>query len=110
MLNARQNLALGGSVALELVRDDHAGHILQPFEQFFEKLLGRLFVAPALHQNVEDMVVLIHGSPQGMALALDTQKHFIEIPCVPRSRSAVTQLIGRVLPEFATLLGEWLHK
>jgi hypothetical protein len=39
-----------------------------------------------------------------MAFAMDGQKHFIEIPLVSRSGPAATQLIGIVLPEFATPL------
>jgi hypothetical protein len=37
MLHARQHLALGSSVALEFVRDQHARHIAQAFEQLFEE-------------------------------------------------------------------------
>ena len=48
MLHARHHLAFGSSVAFQLVRDQHAGHIAQAFEQLFEELLGRLLVASAL--------------------------------------------------------------
>src|SRR5262245_36106404 len=52
MFNTRQNLTLRGAVALELIRDDDAWHVLQPLEQLAKKLLGCLFVPPALHQNI----------------------------------------------------------
>jgi hypothetical protein len=63
VLHPGQDLALRRTVALELVRDDHPWHVLQPLEQLAEKLLRRLLVAPALYQDVEDVVVLIDGAP-----------------------------------------------
>jgi hypothetical protein len=39
--------------------------------------LGRLLVAAALHQDIEHVVVLIHGPPQIMLRAVDRQKHLI---------------------------------
>src|SRR5262245_42414015 len=46
------------AIALQLFRDNDAWHVLQPLEQRTEKLLRRLRVAPALHQDVEHGVVL----------------------------------------------------
>ena len=60
VLHSRQNLAFGRPVALELVRDYHPGHVLQPLEPLAEKLLGGFLVPPALHQDIEYIVVLIH--------------------------------------------------
>jgi hypothetical protein len=69
-----QHLALGSGVAFQLVRDEHAGHIAQAFEQLLEELLGRLLVAATLHEDIEDVVVLIHGSPEVIARTIDGQK------------------------------------
>ena len=71
MFDARQNLALGGAVALQFIRDNHPWDILTAFEQLAEKLLRCLLVASALYQDIEDIVVLIDGAPQIMALAVD---------------------------------------
>ena len=81
-----QNLTLRRAVALELIRDDHLWHVLQPLEQLAEKLLRRLLVASALHQDVEDVIVLVNRSPQVMALAIDGQKYLVEMPFVPSPR------------------------
>jgi hypothetical protein len=35
-----------------------------------------------LHQNIEDVVILIDGSPQVMALAIDRKEHLIQVPFV----------------------------
>src|SRR5436190_1874825 len=48
VFHPRQDLALRRAVALQLIRDDHPWHVLQPLEQLAEKLLGRLLVPSAL--------------------------------------------------------------
>ena len=101
-------LAFGGPVALQLIRDDHAGHIPQALEQLAEELLRSLFVAPALHQDIKEVVVLIHRPPQVMTLAVDGQKHLIQMPRVTGPRPTAPELIGVVLPELQTPLANGL--
>src|SRR5262245_24966422 len=108
MFHAREDLALGRAVALELIRDEHPWPVLQPLEQLAEKLLRRLLIAPALHQNIEDVIVLIHGAPQVMALAIDGQKDFVQMPLVTWLGASVLQLIGVILPKLQTPLADGL--
>src|SRR5262245_64366001 len=68
MLDPGRDLALGRAITLELVRDNHPWDVLQALAQLTKKLLGGLFVAPALHENLEDVVVLVDSAPQVMAL------------------------------------------
>src|SRR5262245_35684518 len=49
MFHARQNLLLGGAVALEFIGDDHARDVAQALEQLVEELLGRPLIPAALH-------------------------------------------------------------
>src|SRR5262245_61755055 len=81
-----QHLAFGRTVALQLIRDDHAWHIYQALEQLAKEFLGGFLVPPALHQDVEDVVVLIHRSPQVMTLAVNGPKHLIHMPLVAGPR------------------------
>src|SRR5215470_3474290 len=53
MLHPWQYLTLRRTVALQLVRNDDPWHVLQALQQLAEKLLRRLFVASALHQDIE---------------------------------------------------------
>src|SRR5262249_23949844 len=69
MLHPWQDLALRRTVALQLGRNDDPRHVLQALQQLAEKLLRRLFVTSALHQNIEDVVVLVDSAPEVMALA-----------------------------------------
>src|SRR5262245_2260918 len=57
MLHPGQNLPLGRTVALQLIGDNNAWHVLEPFEQLAKELLGGVFIAPALDQDIEDIVV-----------------------------------------------------
>jgi hypothetical protein len=87
MLDPWENLPLRRTGALQLVRNDDPRHILQALQQLAEKLLRRLFVASALHQNIQDIIVLIHRPPQVMAFAMDRQKNLVQMPFVPRLRA-----------------------
>jgi hypothetical protein len=82
VLHPRQNLALSRTITLELVRDDHPWHVLQALEQLAKELLGGVLVAPALHQDIQHVVVLVDSAPQVMALAIDGQEDFIKMPFV----------------------------
>jgi hypothetical protein len=94
MSHPRQHLTFGGGVALELIRDDHPGHAWQPFGQLFEACLDRPLVATTLHQDVEDVIVLIHCPLQVMASARDGHNHLVELPMVSRPGPTTSPLIG----------------
>jgi hypothetical protein len=108
MFYAREQLALGGSVAFEFIRYDHARYVGQSLEQLAEKPLRGLLVTVTLHQNVEDVAVLIHCPPEIMPLTLDGEKDLVEMPLVTGPRTAATELIGIRLPEFTTPLANSL--
>jgi hypothetical protein len=53
MFYTRQELSLGGSITLQLIRDDDSWSVLAPLEQLAEEFLRRLLVSPALHQDIK---------------------------------------------------------
>ena len=59
----RQYLALGCAVTFELIRNDDSWHVLQPLEQLPEELLRGPLVTPTLHEDIEDVIVLIQRAP-----------------------------------------------
>src|SRR5215470_14176561 len=89
MLYPWQYLTLRCTVALQLVRNDHPWHVLEPLEQLTKELLRRLLVAATLHQDVEHVIVLIHGAPQVMTLPVHRQKDLVQVPLVPWLRTSV---------------------
>ena len=90
VFHARQDLPLGGLVALELVCDDHPRDVRQALEQLAEAFLGRVLVASTLHEDVEDIAVLIDRSPQVLGLAIDLEENFVGVPFIARLRSPST--------------------
>ena len=70
MLYPWEHLALGRAIALPLVCHDDAGHLRYALEHRTKKLLGRLLVPTALHENIQQVTVLIDGTPQIMTLAV----------------------------------------
>jgi hypothetical protein len=100
-----QNLALRRAVALQLIRDDPR-YIPQDLEQFAKKHVRRLLITPALHQNIEDVVILIDGSPQVMAFAINSQKYFVQVPFVAWLGTSTLQPIRVVLPKLQTPLAD----
>jgi hypothetical protein len=103
MFHPRHHLTCGG-VALELIRDEHPGHVWQGFAQLFDECFGRPRVATTRHQDIEDVTVLIHGPPQVMALAMDGQNHLVATPIVSGPGPMASQLIGLGLAACATPL------
>jgi hypothetical protein len=70
VFDARQDLPLGSAIALQLIGDDPAWDARVSFEELAEKVLRGRLIAPALDKNIHDVAVLIHGSPQAVALPI----------------------------------------
>lgn len=97
VLDAGQDLTLCGGVAPELVGDHHPWRVLQSLEQLAEEPFGGLCAAPALHEDVEQMAVLVDCTPETMQLAPDADEHLVHEPFVARLRPAPLQRIGEQL-------------
>ncbi len=94
VLDAGHDLSLRRTVALELIRDDHSWDILQALQQLAEETLGRFLISLTLHQNIKDVAILVHGSPQVMLPAIDPDEYFIEVPFITGSWSTAAQFVG----------------
>lgn len=104
MLDARQDLALNGAIAGELVCDDYTRNVLAAFQEFAEELPGGSLVASALHQDIQDVPILVDRPPQVVGFAVDLEENFIQKPLVAWACAATAQLIGRGLSEPQTPL------
>src|SRR5215510_6972629 len=94
VLHPRQDLAFGGGVALELVRDDYPRNTPQTLQQLAEEPRGRGCVAPALDQNVEDISGLVDRAPKIVLLAADPDEHLVHVPLVAGLWPPPLQRIG----------------
>ena len=102
MLDAGDQCLASRFVALEWVGDDDPRHVAQPLEAFAEKALGGALVAPGLNPDVQHITVLIHRSPQVIALAIDAEINLIQMSLVAPTRGAAARRVGKVLAEFQT--------
>jgi hypothetical protein len=78
--------------------------VLASFEELAEELLCRLLVPSPLDENSQHIPVLIHRTPQIVALLGDRDAHPVEGPFVARSGALALQLIRALLTECAAPL------
>jgi hypothetical protein len=79
VFHTRQDFPLLCIVALQFIRDAHPWDTPAAFEDLTEELFRCDLVAPALDQDTAHMAILIDGTPQVVALAIDGQKDLIEV-------------------------------
>ena len=108
VLHARQEVPLRRPIAFPRLREDDAWHRRQALEQRTEELVRSLRLPPALHEHIESMAVLIHRAPPIMPRAVDGENDLVEMPLVAWPGTAAPELIGILLPEFATPLADGL--
>jgi hypothetical protein len=82
----------------------------QALEPLPEESLRGLLVPPALHQDVEDIPLLVNSSPEVMAMAIHREKHFIQMPRVAWLRAPVPQLIWRTVAQTSHTTCGWPRK
>jgi hypothetical protein len=99
MLDAGQDFTNSRPITAELIGDDHTWHVAQPLEQLPKKRFGSGFIPAPLHEDIEDIPILVDGSPEIMPLPLDGQKDFIQMPLISRLGPAAPQLVRGCLPE-----------
>ena len=99
MLYPGEHAAHGGRVAGQRVRNHHPRCVPAPVDHTTEKGLRGLLVASRLDEDVEYHPLLVHRSPQPVLPPVDPQLHFIDMPLVPRSGTALAHPISERLPE-----------
>jgi hypothetical protein len=91
MFHARQQLSLGGSITLQLIRDDDPWSVLASFEELAEEFLRGLLVPPALPQDIKDMAVLIDSPPEIVPGPMDGETHLVQMPLVAGSGTSALE-------------------
>ena len=69
-------------------------------EQLAHELDGCRPVSTTLNQDLEDLALMIDGTPQTHVLARNPDDHFVEMPPIARSRTAPPQSPGDRRSEF----------
>src|SRR5258708_24438079 len=81
------------------------GTYCNPFEKRgAKKRLAACLLRRLCDPHVQDIAVLVHGSPQVMSLATDREEDLVQMPLVATTRSTTAQFIGVRLPKLQTPL------
>jgi len=84
MFHPRPELPFGRPITAQLIGDDHRWDERQAFAELADEHLGGPLGAPALHQEVEQVALLLYCPPQIVAFTLEGEKHFISRICRAR--------------------------
>ena len=71
---------MSGIIASEFVGHQPPGFTALAFDQATKKLFSRTLIATVLHENINAIAVLIDGTPQILALPLNGDKDFVDMP------------------------------
>jgi len=85
-------------VAPQLVRHEAPRLAFLPLQQFAEEPSGRTRIALSLNEYVDHVSILIDGPPEIVALALDVDEDFVQVPDVSQSTLELSCVLGPELP------------
>ncbi len=74
------------------------------FDETAGKPFGRALIATTLHQNIKAIAVLIDGTPQIVALPLNGDKDFVDVPGIAQASLLFFEFSGIVRPKLLTPL------
>src|SRR3954468_15760823 len=100
VLDAGHDLPLGGTIAAQLVGDQHTRRSPLLLHELAEQAFGGFLVAPALNEDIENEAFLIDGAPEPVLVAGDGDDDLIKVPFVAATGSPPTGAIGKFPAEF----------
>jgi len=106
----RQDCSLRCTVALEFVGDDPERLLVLAAHQSAKESLGCALIAPGLQQNIDDVSVLIHGTPEILLLAVDSDEEFVQIPDVAEATLFPLQTLYITRSEFSAPLSDGFER
>ena len=80
MFYRRHHGSMSGVIAFECVGHQPSWFTALAFEETAKEAHGRFLVASPLHQDINRVAVLINRTPQILALPLNGDKDFVQIP------------------------------
>ena len=99
MFKARCNLAFGGPVGSQFVRDDPFGQA-KPLDQRPQKALCRRLVTLGLQDFLKNDPILVDRTPEPEFPSRDRHHDFVEMSDIPRPRLPSAQISGDLRGEF----------
>ena len=87
----RHHGAARGGVGAQLVGDQPARDTALGFQQFPKESDGCSPIPVRLHEDVQDVTVLVYRAPQILLATLDRDEHLVEMPCVSHPTASAPQ-------------------
>ena len=98
--NARQDRSLRSTIALQFVGDDPERFLALPSHQSANEPLGGILIATRLQQNIDDITVLIHGTPEILQLTIDFHEDFVQMPGITQASLLLFETLCIVRTKF----------
>ncbi len=95
--HGRHHRTACGLVAAELVPDQPSWDTALAFQEFPEESHGCLPIPSRLHEDVDDVAVLVHSAPQILLATLHRDEQFVQMPGVthPTAAAPKTSRVNR---------------
>ena len=74
------DLAVSGAVASQLVGDEPPGWPALPLQQLTKEAFSGSPIASRLDEDIDDVAILVHRTPEILPLTLDGYKHLVQVP------------------------------
>ena len=100
--------ATGGRVTTQLVGNQASRHVPLVLQQLAKESHRGVPIPSRLHEDVEDVTVLIHGAPQVLLATLDRDEHLVEMPGVSEPATSAPQSARILRTEPSTPLPDGL--
>lgn len=94
MLNRRHDLMPGSSIGVELIGDHSAGYATLLAQETLQQALGRLGIAAGLGDLIEDIAILVDGSPEPVLLAGAGDHDLVEMLDVAPAWCLASEAVG----------------
>ena len=91
---------MGNPITSQLVGDEPQWLFSLTLQESLKESLCRKPVPTRLHQDVNDVAVLIDGTPEVLQLAVDSDEHFVQIPRIAEPTLASFESPGILGAEF----------
>src|SRR5260370_41986162 len=95
MASGEAELRLGSTIRSQLVGHDHLGREALLLQQYAHELNGCSLVASSLHEQVENLALAVHRSPEPELLAADHHGHLVEMPLRGRTGAPAAKRSGK---------------
>ncbi len=92
-------MAQRSAVRWQFVGDEGIRDEALVFEQLSHQFQCRSLVAPALNQDIQDLAFTIYCTPEVHALAIDQDKHLVQVPTPIRAGTQSPERAGIAQPE-----------